>query len=86
MIEELVPGDVVYAATTIKNDGSLPGLSDEAVVAKKGQRGVIINTGHLEENPDKIIILVKFEINNQVGKFGPAVGCWVDELAVEAVH
>ncbi|MEM0912877.1 MAG: nitrogen fixation protein NifZ [Pseudomonadota bacterium] len=83
MIEELVPGDIVYAATTIKNDGSLPGLSEGAVVAEKGQRGVIINTGHLEENPNKIIILVRFERDGEPGNLGPAIGCWKDELSVE---
>ena len=39
---------------TIINDGSLPGFEENALIAKQGQRGVIINTGHLEDQPNKV--------------------------------
>lgn len=77
-IRQLEPGDMVFATTTIINDGSHPALADESVIAEPGARGVIINIGHLEENPGKTLYLVRFE---QVsGDLGPPTGCWPEEL------
>ena len=81
-LHELSPGDIVFAATTILNDGSVPGLAVDAVIAPKGTRGVIINTGHLEEQPSRELMLVRFE--NDDNNLGPAVGCWFDELSLTA--
>ena len=78
-LENLQPGDMVFAATDIFNDGSVPELPEETQFAKTGSRGVLINTGHLEEQPDKVLFLVRFEDNNK--ELGPAVGCWPDELS-----
>ena len=85
LLSEIEPGDLIFAATTITNDGSLPGVEDSAVVAEKGQRGIILNTGHLEENPNKVLILVRFEQGNVSGTFGPAVACWPEELCLPEV-
>lgn len=82
-LRQLEPGDMVFAATTIRNDGSHPALSEETVIAESGTRGVIINIGHLEENPDQELFLVRFEQSD--GELGPPTGCWPEELkAVEA--
>lgn len=79
---ELNPGDIVYAATTIKNDGSVPGLAENELIAEAGTRGVIINTGHLEEDPDRELMLVRFDVGDN--ELGPPVGVWFDELRPEA--
>lgn len=77
-LHELQPGDIVYAASTIYSDGEIPGYPEHSVLAAAGTRGVIINIGHLEENPDKELMLVRFENDKQ--ELGPPVGCWVEEL------
>ncbi len=77
-LKHLIPGDMVFAATLIHNDGSLPDLPEDAPLAEPGRRGVIINIGHLEEDPDKELFLVRFE--NADGDLGPPIGCWPEEL------
>lgn len=77
-LKQLEPGDLLFAATDIKNDGSLPGYDEQALVAPEGRRGVLINTGHLEENPNQEIYLVRFE--DEAGDLGAAVACWPEEL------
>jgi nitrogen fixation protein NifZ len=81
-LRDLQPGDMVYAAATITNDGSMPDLPDETVLAEKGTRGVLINAGHLEEDPSQELFLVRFETGP--GELGPPTGCWPEELAMEA--
>lgn len=78
-IENLQPGDMVFAATNIDNDGSVPEWPEDALFAKLGTRGVLINTGHIEEQPNKKLLLVRFENDNQ--ELGPPVGCWPDEIS-----
>ena len=80
-LDELQPGDIVFAATNIYNDGSVPGLEKDAPIATSGSRGVILNTGHLEEQPDKDLYLVRFE--DESNELGPPVGCWPDELKIQ---
>lgn len=82
LVNELEPGDIVFAAKIIRNDGSLPGWEENALVAEEGQRGVIINTGYLEDRPDKNLFLVRFEAEGNTGELGPAVACWPEELRV----
>jgi nitrogen fixation protein NifZ len=77
-LHELQPGDIVYAATEIHNDGSVPHLEEGASLATTGTRGVILNTGHLEEQPEKELYLIRFEDENS--ELGPAIGCWPEEL------
>jgi len=77
-IEDLQPGDVVYAASHIYNDGGIPSIPDDALVAESGARGVIIETGHLEEAPERMVFLVRFEDSEL--NLGPPAGCWPEEL------
>ena len=80
-LEQLEPGDMVFANTNIYNDGSIPHIPVEAHLATPGTRGVLLNTGHLEEQPDKTIYLVRFEDQQQ--ELGPPVSCWAEEIRIE---
>lgn len=77
-LQQCQPGDMVFAKTEIRNDGFVPGIDADAIIAAPGTRGVIINFGHFEDNPDEEVVLVKFE--DAQGELGPAVGCWPEEL------
>lgn len=77
-IEQLQPGDIIFAATDIVNDGSLPEMAEGALIAATGCRGVLINTGHLEEDEAQTIYLVRFE--DAAKELLPPVGCWPAEL------
>lgn len=72
------PGDTIFAATELTNDGSIPGLAEKALVAKQGTRGVVINIGHFEDQPNRELYLVRFE--NEDLSLGPLVGCWPEEI------
>lgn len=72
------PGEVVYAADPIYNDGSLPEVADGALLAAPGTRGVVVKTGHVEAAPEVEIFVVRFEGPDAV--LGPPVGCFADEL------
>ncbi len=82
-VYELQPGDQVYAAVQISNDGGIPGIAEDAVLAEPGTRGVLINTGHLEQDPNSLLFLVRFE--DQDGNLGIPVGCQADELKLSAI-
>ena len=75
------PGDMVYAATEIRNDGGIPEIPNDAILARPGTRGVIVNIGHLEEAPERELVLVRFEDADL--NLGPPTGCWPEELAAE---
>lgn len=77
-IEQLKPGDMIFAATDITNDGSIPDLNEGELIAATGCRGVLINTGHLEENENQSVYLIRFE--NADKELLPPVGCWPEEL------
>ncbi len=77
-LEHLSPGDVVFAASHIYNDGGIPEVPMDALLAKAGTRGVIIETGHLEEAPHRKVYLVRFE--DEELNLGPPTGCWPEEL------
>lgn len=83
-LKQLQPGDIVYAASHIINDGSIPELDVSEVIAVPGTRGVIINIGHLEEAPQRELFLVRFE--DQALNLGPPAGCWPEELSAEPVQ
>ncbi len=80
-LKQLQPGDVVYAASHIVNDGSIPSLENTEMIAVPGARGVIINIGHLEETPERELYLVRFE--DQDLNLGPPTGCWPEELSAD---
>ncbi len=78
-IDQLTPGDLVYAASDIANDGGIPDLPENALIAAAGTRGVLVNIGHLEEDPGRALYLVRFEGPDLA--LGPPTGCWAEELA-----
>jgi nitrogen fixation protein NifZ len=78
-LRQLQPGDCIYARGEIRSDGSIPKVAVDALLAAPGTRGVIVNIGHLEEDPACELYLVRFE-DAQLD-LGPPVGCWPEELA-----
>jgi nitrogen fixation protein NifZ len=52
------------------------------MLAPEGSRGVIIRKGHLEDDPDRTLFLVRFE--DEEKNLGPAIGAWPEELRAEA--
>ncbi len=83
-LEQLQKGDRVYASCHIYNDGGIPDLAEDALIAKAGTRGTIVETGHLEEPPHSSIYLVRFEDENL--DLGPATGCLAEELSANKVN
>ncbi|MEQ1637833.1 MAG: nitrogen fixation protein NifZ [Methylococcales bacterium] len=81
-VEDLDIGDVVYAAKTIFDDGSIPDGVEGQILAEAGTRGVITMIGHVEEEPTRTVWLVRFEDKNR--NLANPIGCWVDDLVVEA--
>lgn len=77
-VETLEEGDVVYAAIDFYNDGSLPDVAEETLLAPAGTRGVIVRKGYVEHDPDRTVFLVRFE--DQSRNLGEPIGCWVEEL------
>ena len=80
-VEDLDVGDVVYAANTIIDDGSIPNGAEGEILAEAGTRGVITLIGYVEEEPDRSVFLVRFE--DKAMNLGNPIGCWVEDLAVE---
>jgi len=80
-VEDLDIGDVVYAAITITDDGSIPDGNEGDVLAEAGTRGVITMIGHVEEQPERSVFLVRFEDKDM--NLGSPVGCWLEDLMVE---
>lgn len=77
-VEDLDLGDVVYAAHTITDDGSMPDGEEGAVLAEQGARGVIVMKGHIEEDPSLTVFLVRFEDEDL--NLGRPIGCWIEDL------
>lgn len=80
-VEDLDIGDVVYAANRITDDGSMPEGYEGEILVEAGTRGVITLIGHVEEQPERSVFLVRFE--DQEMNLGIPIGCWVEDLAVE---
>lgn len=83
-IEDLDLGDVVYAAHSIVDDGSMPDSEEGAILAEAGSRGVIVMKGHIEEEPSRSVFLVRFEDKDL--NLGRPIGCWSEDLTVPATH
>ena len=81
-VEDLDIGDVVYAAKTIFDDGSIPDGVEGQILAEAGTRGVITMIGHVEDEPARTVWLVRFEDKDR--NLGNPVGCFVEDLVVEA--
>ena len=80
-VETLEDGDMVYAASPIYNDGGLEGVEEGALLYPEGTRGVIVRKGHLEENEERSVFLVRFEGADK--NLGEPIGCWAEELRAE---
>ena len=80
-VEDLDIGDTVYAASTIVDDGSIPGGVEGEILAEADTRGVITLIGHIEEQPERSVYLVRFEDKDL--NLGNPIGCWVEDLMVE---
>lgn len=72
-------GDLVYSSVALYNDGDIPDIAADALLAEPGARGVIVQTGYLESNPDVRVFLVRFE-QGVDRTLGPPVGCFAEEL------
>lgn len=81
-VEDLDLGDVVYAAHTIVDDGSLPESQDGEVLAEAGSRGVIVMKGYVEEDPQRSVFLVRFE--DKLLNLGRPIGCWSEDLMLQS--
>ena len=79
-IEDLDLGDVVFAAHTIIDDGSMPESEEGEVLAEEGARGVIVMKGYVEEDPSRSVFLVRFE--DKELNLGQPIGCWSEDLMV----
>lgn len=84
------PGDMVYAATDLINDpveetgeSAIPGALPGMLLAAAGTRGVVVNAGHVEAEPDEEIYLVSFE-TGPGGALAEPIGCLADELSYQS--
>lgn len=74
-------GEIVFSRELLVNDGGIPGLAADAVLATPGRRGVVVNHGHVEADPGQMIYLVRFEgEGGALSELGPPVGCLAEEL------
>ena len=81
-VEDLDIGDVVYAASDIINDGSMPGAEENQILATEGSRGVISMIGHIEDDPQRTVLLIRFE--DEALNLGNPIGCWPEDLVSES--
>lgn len=65
-------GTPVVAAEDLLNDGSHPGVPDDAILAPKGTPGTVVRVGHAPELNEPVY-LVEFP-------GGVMVGCFEDEI------
>jgi len=80
-VTDLEIGDMVYAAHSIIDDGSMPDGNEGEVLARAGARGVITLIGHIEEQPELTVFLVRFE--DETLTLGEPIGCWEEDLSLE---
>jgi nitrogen fixation protein NifZ len=79
--EQFEIGEIVFSRERLVNDGGIPDIAPDAVLATPGRRGVVVNTGHLEAEPTQALYLVRFEgPEGALGDLGPPVGCLPEEL------
>lgn len=71
-------GDVVFCKEALFNDGGIPGLPEDALLARAGTQGVVVQTGVVEADERLVIFLVRFE--GEDGLLGVPVGCLPGEL------
>ena len=79
--EEYGIGDIVFSRELLVNDGGVPELAPDAVLATPGRRGVVVNHGHVEADLEQAIYLVRFEgESGELSDLGPPIGCLPEEL------
>jgi len=71
-------GDMVWSGIELRNDGTIPDLQEDALLASPGTRGVVVKVGSLQDRPEVQVYLVRFE--DADGVLGPPVGCLTEEL------
>lgn len=71
-------GDLVFSKIDIYNDGGVPDVEEQGLLAAAGTRGVVVKTGSVQARLDIRIYLVRFEGPHQM--LGPPVGCLDEEL------
>ena len=71
-------GQIVFSRELLINDGGIPEIAPDAILAEPGQRGVVINLGHTQLDPEQEVYLVRFEFDQ--GVLGPPIGCLPEEL------
>ena len=76
-----IVGDLVFARATLLNDGGVPNVPADAVLAAAQARGVVVRVGHVQAQPTQMLYVVCFE--NENGVLGPPVGCLPEELTQE---
>lgn len=79
-------GDLVYAVGDLYNDpveetgeAAIPGRFVNELLVPAGARGVVVNIGHAEAEPDTDIFLVRFELDGE-GTLSEPIGCLAEEL------
>lgn len=79
-------GDQVFATRDLYNDpveetgaSAIPGVSAGELLVSLGSRGVVVNVGHAEAQPEAEIYLVRFEAGAE-GLLSQPIGCLVEEL------
>lgn len=83
-------GEMVFAATDLYNDelaedgaSLIPDVEPNALLAATGTRGVVVNVGHVAEQPQQAVYLVRFEAGPDK-TLGAAIGCMPEELTTSA--
>jgi nitrogen fixation protein NifZ len=79
-LELYQPGDTIFAKDHILNDGTVPDMAIDTVIAEPGTRGIVVNIGHFNDLPHMELLLVRFE--KQDKSLGPAIGCWPYQLKI----
>lgn len=77
-------GDLVFATEAMFNDGHIPEVAEDALLAPPGAKGVVVMFGYAEVDPEQEIYLVRFE--GEDGILGPPVGCLPEELTQDELR
>ena len=79
-------GEMVFAAIDLYNDdltedgaSLIPDVEPNALLAAAGTRGVVVNVGHLPDQPQQTVYLVRFETGPDK-TLGAPLGCMTEEL------
>jgi nitrogen fixation protein NifZ len=78
MAETFGLGDMVWSCIELRNDGTIPDVDEDGLLATAGARGVVVKVGCVEDHPEIGVFLVRFE--DSAGELGPPVGCLTEEL------